>query len=107
MLSRMKGFWNGIFADETGQHKQGHEYRLLRNVYNSSEVGIILRWSDGKLQDDGDLPAVEFQDAHIEHYRSGLLHNDSHNDAGMLNPAIISEYGARVEYYINGQEVTE
>jgi len=107
MISRMKDFWNGIFADENGHPKQGHEYRMLRDIYASEEVGIILRWRDGKLQDDGDLPAVEFDDAHVEHYRSGLLHNDSHNDEGMLNPAIISKYGEQVEYYINGKQVTE
>jgi hypothetical protein len=107
MLSRMKAFWNGIFADENGLPKQGNEYRTLRNIFDSAEIGIILRWRDGKLQDDGDLPAVEFQDAHIEHYRSGILHNDSNDKNGMLNPAIISEYGAQVEYYINGRQVSE
>jgi len=103
----MKDFWNGTFADETGRPKQGCEYRILHNIFDSTEIGIILRWCEGKLQDDGDLPAVEFQDAHIEHYRSGLLHNDSHNENGMLNPAIVSGYGAQVEYYINGRQLTE
>jgi hypothetical protein len=103
----MKDFWNGIFSDETGRPKQGYEYRILHNLFDSAETGIILRWREGKLQDDGELPAVEFQDAHIEHYRSGLLHNDSYDENGKLNPAIISEYGAQVEYYINGRQVTE
>ena len=107
MLSRMKDFWNGIFTDEAGRPKQGHEYRILHNLFNSTETAIILRWLDGKLQDDGELPAVEFDDAHIEHYRSGILHNDSHDENGALRPAIISEYGAQVEYYINGEQVTE
>jgi hypothetical protein len=103
----MKDFWNGIFSDEAGQPKQGHEYRTLNNMFDSAEIGIILRCRDGKLQDDGEMPAVEFQDTHIEHYRSGLLHNDTHNESGALNPAIISGYGADVEYYINGKQVTE
>jgi len=107
MLSRMKNFWNGIFSDEIGRPKQGHEYLTLRNIFDCAEVGIILRWREGKLQDDGELPAVEFDDAHIEHYRSGLLHNDSHDENGMLKAAIISEYGTQVEYYINGKQVTE
>jgi len=107
MLSRMKDFWNGIFSDETGHPKQGNEYRILRDIFDSEEIGIILRWQDGKLQDDDKLPAVEFQDGHIEHYRSGLLHNDSHDEDGALNPAIISGYGSEVEYYINGKQITE
>jgi len=107
MLSRMKDFWNGIFSDEKGRPKQGHEYRILHNIFDSAEIGIILRWRDGRLQDDGELPAIEFQDAHIEHYRSGLLHNDLHNEDGTLKPAIISGYGAQVEYYINGKQITE
>jgi len=107
MLSRMKNFWNGIFTDETGRPKQGHEYRILNNIFDSAETGIILRWREGKLQDDDDLPAVEFDDTHIEHYRSGILHNAAHYEDGTLKPAIISEYGAQVEYYINGKQVTE
>jgi hypothetical protein len=107
MLSRMKDFWYGTFSDEKGRPKQGHEYRILYNIFDSEEIGIILRWHDGRLQDDGELPAVEFQDAHIEHYRSGILHNDSHDEKGALNPAIISGYGTQVEYFINGRQVTE
>jgi hypothetical protein len=103
----MKDFWNGIFADENGHPKQGHEYRILHDMFDSTDVGIILRWRDGRLQDDDELPAVEFDDAHIEHYRSGILHNDSHDENGALNPAIISGYGSQVEYYINGEQVTE
>jgi len=104
MLSRMKDFWNTVFHDEKGQLKQGTEYRVLRNMYNLPEMGIILRWRDGKLNDEGDLPAVEFQDTHIEHYRNGLLHNDSVNEDGMRNPAIISNYASQCEYFMNGKQ---
>ena len=106
MLSRMKDFWDTVFCDENGQLKQGHEYRTLRNMFNLPEVGIILRWRDGKLNDDGELPAVEFQDTHIEHYRNGLLHNDSVNEDGMCNPAIIAAYASQCEYYIDGKQIT-
>ena len=107
MLSRMTDFWGVNFSDDNGQPKQGHEYLTLRNMYGSAEIGLILRWHDGRLHDDDGLPAVEFQDTHIEHYRGGLLHNDSKDEAGNLRPAIIAGYGTQLEYYLNGKQVTE
>ena len=101
MLSRMIDFWGVTFSDDHGQLRQGHEYRKLNNMYGSAEIGIILRWQNGLLHDDGNLPAVEFQDAHIEHYRDGLLH------AEKPMPAIIADYGTQREYYSNGKQVTE
>jgi hypothetical protein len=101
----MKSFWNTVFLDTQGRPKQGHEYQILRNMYDSPEIGIIIRWRDGKLHDDGELPAVEFQDTHIEHYRNGLLHNVSVDGEGKLNPSIISGYGVQAEYYVDGKEV--
>jgi len=101
VLSRMMDFWGAVFSDEKGQPKQGHEYRTLHDIYGCAEIGIILRWKDGMLHDDGDLPAVEFADAHIEHYRNGLLH------AEKPMPAIIADYGTQCEYYIDGKQVTE
>jgi hypothetical protein len=97
----MIDFWGVAFCDDQGQPKQGHEYRTLHDIYGFDEIGIILRWKDGLLHDDGDLPAVEFQDAHIEHYRDGLLH------AEKPMPAIIADYGTQREYYSNGKQVTE
>jgi hypothetical protein len=101
----MKSFWNITFFDESGQPKQGHEYRILHNMYDLPEIGIILRWHDGRLHDDGEFPAVEFQDSHVEHYRNGVLHNAAMNGDGKLKPAIISGYGAQFEFYINGKQV--
>jgi hypothetical protein len=101
----MKGFWNIAFLDDNGRLKQGHEFKILYNMYNCAEIGIIIRWRDGKLNDDGELPAVEFQDTHIEHYHNGMLHNIAANGEGKLKPAIISEYGSRCEYYVNGKQV--
>ena len=107
MLSRMTDFWGKVFSGDHGHPKQGHEYRTLNDIYGSAEIGIILRWQDGMLHDDGVLPAVEFEDAHIEHYRNGLLHNDSVDEAGKLMPAIIADYGTQCEYYLDGEQVTE
>jgi len=107
VLSRMMDFWGNVFSDDHGELKQGHEYRRLHNIYGSAEIGIILRWKDGMLHDDGDLPAVEFEDAHIEHYRNGMLHNDSVDEAGKRVPAIIADYGTQCEYYLDGKQVTE
>jgi len=101
MLSRMTDFWGKVFPGDDGQPRQGHEYRTLYSIYGCAEIGIILRWKDGRLNDDGDLPAVEFQDAHIEHYRDGMLH------AEKPMPAIIADYGTQCEYYLNGEQVTE
>jgi len=101
MLSRMTDFWGVSFSGDDGKPKQGHEYRTLHDIFGCAEMGIILRWKDGLLHDDGDLPAVEFQDAHIEHYRNGLPHAEKHM------PAIIADYGTQCEYYIDGKQVTE
>ena len=103
-LSRMRNFWNTVFYNNDGTLKQGDEYHTLYNMYNTSEIGLILRWRDGKLNDAGELPAVEFQDAHIEHYRDGLLHNNSVDAEGKLKPAIISGFGTQCEYYIEGKQ---
>jgi len=100
VLSRMIDFWGVVFCDDRGQPKQGHEYRTLHDIYGCAEIGIILRWKDGLLHDDGNLPAVEFQDAHIEHYRNGLLHAENH-------PAIIADYGTQCERYLDGKQITE
>ena len=107
MLSRMKDFWNKTFFDDKGRPRQGHEYQILHDIYNAAEIGIILRWRDGMLHDDGKMPAVEFQDTHTEHYQNGLLHNISTNKEGKLNPAIISGYATQFEYYTNGKQVME
>jgi len=103
--SRMKDFWNKTFFDEKNNPKQGHEYRTLRDSFGYNEVGILLRWKDGRLNDDGDQPAVEFQDAHIEHFQNGLLHNDLKESDGYLSPAIISDYGKKMEYWLKGKQV--
>jgi len=97
----MTDFWGVAFSGDDGKPKQGCEYRTLYNVFNSAEMGIILRWKDGMLNDDGNLPAVEFQDTHTEHYRNGLLH------AEKSMPAIIADYGTQCEYYLNGKQITE
>jgi hypothetical protein len=103
----MQDFQNTAYHDDDGQLKQGHEYHTLYNMYNAHELGIILRWHNGKLHDDGELPAVEFQDTHIEHYRNGLLHNDTADEDGKLKPAIISGYAAQFEYYIDGKQIIQ
>lgn len=105
MLSRMSNFWNKTFFDEKDNPKQGSEYRILRNVFGYDQIGILIRWKDGRLNDDGNYPAVEFQDAHIEHYQSGLLHNDLKEDDGFLSPAIITKYGKKMEYWLRGKQV--
>jgi len=101
VLSRMKDFWKATFFGDDGKPKQGHEYRTLYSIYGCDKIGIILRWKDGMLNDDGNLPAVEFQDTHIEHYRGGVLH------AEKPMPAIIADYGTQREYYLNGEQVAE
>jgi len=99
-------FWGATFSGDNGQPKQGLEYRSLHNIFGAAEIGLILRWRDGRLNDEDGLPAVEFQDTHVEHYHNGVLHNDSTDETGMLKPAIISDYGTKCEYYLNGRQVT-
>jgi len=101
----MKKFWDTTFYDEKGNPKQGEEYRVLLKAFGYESIGILLRWSDGRLNDDGRKPAVEFQDAHIEHYSNGLLHNEFKADNGFLCPAIIANYGHKLEFYLHGKEI--
>ena len=98
MISRVKKFIGRRFKDENGGLKQGDEYL-------DGEVGVILRWKDGRLNDDGEFPAVEFEDSHVEHFKEGRLHNGTLGKDGKLKPAIISVSGDIVEYYINGRQV--
>ena len=105
MISRVKSFIGRQFKDGNGNPKQGHEYRALYNFEGVGDIGIILRWKDGRLNDDGDYPAVEFEDSHVEHFRDGRLHNETRGTDGRLRPAIITRYGDLVEYYVNGKQV--
>jgi hypothetical protein len=107
MISRMQHFIDQEFRDEQGLLKQGHEHRILYNFEGYDEIGVILRWKDGRLNDDGDFPAVEFQDCHTEHFCKGILHNDSRGSDGLLKPAIIKNYGEIAAYYINGRQVED
>jgi hypothetical protein len=106
-LTRMKDFIGKTFKDSSGTLKQGHEYRNLTGMYGYDTIGILCRWQDGRLNDDGELPAVEFQDAHIEHFKNGVLHNNNRDEDGQIKPAIIAEYGAQVEYWVNGKQVAK
>jgi len=105
MLSRMTKFWDTTFFDEKNNPKQGHEYRFLFKAFGYEKIGILLRWKDGRLNDDGELPAVEFQDSHIEHYRNGLLHNETRAMDGFYMPAIVSSYGNKQEFWVNGKQI--
>jgi len=108
LLSRMKNYHNKTILDEKGNLKQGHEYKTLTNMFGYDEIAILLRWRDGRLHDENSLlPAVEFQDAHIEHYRHGLLHNEETDMDGKLKPAIITNSGKDYEYYLNGKQVQQ
>jgi len=98
MISRVKKFIGRRFKDENGGLKQGDEYL-------DGEVGVILRWKDGRLNDDGEFPAVEFEDSHVEHFKEGRPHNGARDKNGKLKPAIIGVSGDIVEYYINGRQV--
>jgi hypothetical protein len=66
---------------------------------------LLLRWQDGRLNDNGELPAIEFQDAHIEHFRNGYLHNDNLDENGKPKPAVIANYGKKFEYWRNGKQI--
>jgi hypothetical protein len=105
MISRVRSFIGRRFKDYNGRLKQGHEFRTIYNFEGNGDMGIILRWKDGKLNDDGEYPAVEFEDSHVEHFHDGLLHYDARWPDGLLKPAIISVFGEPVEYYINGEQV--
>jgi len=98
MISRVQKFIGRQFKDKNGGLKQGDEYL-------AGDIGIILRWKDGRLNDDGERPAVEFEDSHVEHFREGRLHYDKRGKDGRLRPAIIGVTGDIVEYYINGRMV--
>jgi hypothetical protein len=98
MISRVRKFIGRRFKDDNGGLKQGDEYI-------AGDIGIILRWKDGRLNDNGDYPAVEFEDSHVEHFLDGRLHYDARGKDGKLKPAIIGVSGDIVEYYINGRQV--
>jgi len=105
MISRVKSFIGRRFNDYNGGLKQGHEFRIIYNFEGAGDMGIILRWKNGRLNDDGDYPAVEFEDSHVEHFLDGLLHNEARWPDGSLKPAIVSMYGVPVEYYVNGRQI--
>lgn len=102
----MKKYWNKtIYDKKTNQIKQGQEFLILENVFGYEKIGFVTRWKDGRLNDDEYEPAVEFQDAHVEHYKNGLLHNELKDEEGNLKPAIVANYGNDVEFWLNGNQV--
>jgi hypothetical protein len=103
----MVNYHNKTIKDEKGSLKQGHEYITLTNMFGYDEIAVLIRWRDGRLHDDGELPAVEFQDCHVEHYRHGLLHNEEIDLDGNLKPAIITDFCKKFEYYLNGRQVSQ
>jgi hypothetical protein len=106
-LSRMNDLIGKTMKEPDGQLKQGHEYRVLNNIWGFESIGILTRWRDGRLNDDGDLAAVECQDAHIEHFKNGFLHNDERDENGNFKPAIIDGYGKKFEYWLNGKRIDQ
>lgn len=107
MLSRVNGIFVKRQKDDNGNLQQGQVYRMVPDQFGYEEIGLITRWLDGRLNDDGEAPAVEFADAHIEHYKMGVLHNERKDDNGKLQPAIIAQFGRKVEYYLRGDLVDQ
>jgi hypothetical protein len=103
----MTKFINITLYDEKKNLKQGHEYRILQNAFGYKEIGCLTRFRDGRLNDDGENPAVEFQDGHMEYFHNGFLHNSDTNEEGKLQPAIIANCGKNVEYWFNGKQVNQ
>jgi hypothetical protein len=93
------------FLDENGNLKQGSEFKIFENKYGQEAISCILNWKDGFLHSEDDIPAVQFDDSHTEHWENGKLSNKQMDVFGNLYPAIISDYGKIEEFWIDGERV--
>ena len=58
------------FLDENGNLKQGSEFKIFENKYGQEAISCILNWKDGYLHSEDDIPAVQFDDSHTEHWKT-------------------------------------
>ena len=89
-----------VFLNEDGSEKQGQEIIFLDNKVGDDNVTAILNFTDGKLNDNGTIPAIQCDDAHCEFWKNGKLHNTQKDVDGNQMPAIISDYGDIEEYWV-------
>ena len=85
--------------------KQGSEFKIFENKYGQEALSCILNWKDGYLHSEDDIPAVQFDDSHTEHWENGKLSNKQMDVFGNLYPAIISDYGKIEEFWVDGERV--
>ena len=71
LMEMEKPFW-----DENGNLKQGSEFKIFENKYGQEVISCILNWKDGFLHSEEDIPAVQFDDSHTEHWENGKLSNN-------------------------------
>ena len=95
------------FLDENGNLKQGSEFKIFENKYGQEAISCILNWKDGYLHSEDDIPAVQFDDSHTEHWENGKLSNKQMDVFGNLSPAIISAYGTLAEFWVAGERILQ
>lgn len=88
-ISRVTHMFGVTFRDkETEELRQG-------DLFGGD---VIMRFKNGLLHGD-DIPAVEYNDGHMEYFRHGVLHRDGNR------PAIIDVSGKKklYEFWNNGE----
>lgn len=108
------------FYDLQIQHKQTMEHGrplnrqdavTFTNKFGFKTLTCLLNYVDGYLQTErdipgiGDIPAVQFEDGHVEHWDKGYLHNTDLDYDGNIMPAVIPVGGAEPEYWIKGKKI--
>jgi hypothetical protein len=104
-VSRLLPYTDKKCYNDDGTPKEGEEYVRLHDCFGFTELGVIVRWHNGFLHGEGDLPAAEFEDTHTEYWKNGRL---SRRLVGMENeriPAVISNYSEITEYWEDGKRI--
>lgn len=88
----------------SGMPKNGQEFVIFHNKFGQRKISCILNWKNGFLNSDDNTPAVQMEDSHTEYWTNGYLDNTQRDKEGNLMPAVIADYGKKIEYWVNGKK---
>ena len=85
--------------------KNRQEIITFENKFGQKKITAILNWKNGRLHSEEGIPAVQMEDFHTEYWENGLLSNTKIDADGNQMPAVISDYGTHLEFWVNGKRI--
>lgn len=91
--------------DVSNTPKNKQEIVTFTNKFGHKKITAILNWKNGFLTSEEGIPAVQMEDFHTEYWENGVISNTRLDGNGNMMPAVISDYGTHLEYWINGKRI--